>query len=647
MAQILSLLTTVVNLLGLAVSLCLGLYIVTRTPQSRLSWLAAITLWLLTGVFLHNVLVLNLPGSGVLPLLRPLIVLALPLGFHLTLLLPPEKDLNPSFFFQPALRLPEVVRQSLGSLARPLSRVVVPLAYVLALALALGGVFPLGRSLQDSSRPAIYLSDRVAGFLYPLSIAYLLFFSFLAFFHLWQGRQKTTGRRRKRQYNRLLIATVLTAAGGLYLGLGVWLRLDVPSLPGDVAIGTALVLLGYTVARHNATVAGQDLKRDLTYISLAIGSLTVLYVLVAELLYLGGHFFSTLTLILIIVVAVTSLMLYDGLRTALDRLFYRDQFQQLRANLRALAREAGIGQPLPERLQAILSVICRTLDIQNGIVALCQDGSFVCEASEGSAPRRQAFAADALAADEITSLPRPNADNLGDMTLLVPIHDGEEQIGALVLGPGRAAASYNEKDLMLLDDVAEQLAGVIRATRLQEENARTINGMVADFREREQALQRQMRQMLAEREEEKRPLLEGTDDKAFAALVEDALRRLHDYPYLGEHPLVQLQFVDWCLQDCGDRFVTHLDRGKALSEGLVRALDKLRPPGLEPERHAIPSREWHQFLILHDAYVLGERNRDIMSRLYVGEGTFNRTRRRALRGVAKALREMEQEAQSA
>ena len=33
-----------------------------------------------------------------------------------------------------------------------------------------------------------------------------------------------------------------------------------------------------------------------------------------------------------------------------------------------------------------------------------------------------------------------------------------------------------------------------------------------------------------------------------------------------------------------------------------------------------------------------------MSRLYIGEGTFNRTRRRALRGVAKALAEMEESA---
>ena len=48
-----------------------------------------------------------------------------------------------------------------------------------------------------------------------------------------------------------------------------------------------------------------------------------------------------------------------------------------------------------------------------------------------------------------------------------------------------------------------------------------------------------------------------------------------------------------------------------------------------------------QFRPLFIATVLDEPNRDIMSRLYIGEGTFNRARRRALQGVARALQEME------
>jgi len=645
MAQFLVSLATIVNVAGLTIALCLGLYIITRTPRSRLSWLAAAALWVLTGFFLHNVLVLHLPDSGVLYLLRPLVVLVLPLGFHLTLLLPPAEEQPGSTFFQPALRLPEVVRQGLGTLALPLSRLVVPLAYVLALGLAIGGVFPLGRAPQDTTSPALYLSDRVAGPLYPLSLVYLLFLVSLATWHLWQGRRQAASRGQKRQYNRLLIATALTGLGGLYLALGVWFGLRLPSLPGDMAIGVAAGLLGYTVARYNARVEGRDMRQELSYITLIVGLFTLFYTLFAALLYMGGQIFSVLTLILIIVVSVSTLMLYDGLRTILDRLFYRQQFWQLRANLRALTREAGIGQPLPERLQALLSALCRTLGIQSGFVALRHDDSFVCEATERSVPTRQVFPFPTLTATEITTLLRPEAESPAGMALLVPIHDGDVQIGALALGPREAGGAYSAEDLLLLDDLADQVADLIQDTTRQEEEAQVLNQMVAEFREREHALQRQMQQMLVEREEDARPVLAGIDDKEFASLVEDALRRLHDYPYLGEQTLARLAIVTGSLEDCDEAFVTHIECGKALSEVLQEALNKLRPPGPEPGTTDVPPREWHQFLILHGAYVEGKLNRDIMSWLYVGEGTFNRTRRRALRGVAKALQEMEREAQ--
>ena len=84
-----------------------------------------------------------------------------------------------------------------------------------------------------------------------------------------------------------------------------------------------------------------------------------------------------------------------------------------------------------------------------------------------------------------------------------------------------------------------------------------------------------------------------------------------------------------------------LDRGKALSETLVDALNELWPDTPLPKESRCPPREWHMYIILHDSYVEEETNRDIMSRLYISEGTFNRTRRRALRAVAKSLAEME------
>jgi GAF domain-containing protein len=597
--------------------------------------------------YLHNTMAIHVPGSGVLPWLRPAVMLALPLGFHLILLLPPGKEPSRLDFYLPSLRLPDALQRGLGRLSSPFRRSVVPLAYGLSLALALGGVFPFPLAVpgREMSGPVILLADQVGGPLHPYSIVYLLLLSFLTTIHLWQRRMRAPGPGRRRQYTPLFAAVLLTALGGAYLAFGIGFHLPLPAFPGDVAVGVAVVLVGYMVARHNALVEGVALNRDLLYIGLLVGSFTIFYVVVAQFLYVGGHIFSPLTLILIILVAITSLMLYDGLRTTVDRLFYREQFQQLRANLRALAREAGIGQALPDRLQAILGALCRTLQIGDGFIALRQQDAFVCRAARRAELLGQTFSPEALSADEIVDLPRPDADAPHDMILLVPFFEGDTQIGALVLGSREGDRPYSEDDLLLLEDLADQLAAISQATRRQEENARVINQMVAEFREREHALQKQMQQMLAEREAEERPVLEGIDEKELVSLVEDALRRLYDYSHLGESMLATLQVVDWRLRDRDREFVTHIDRGKALSEVLVQAMNKLRPPGQEPGSQEIPTREWTQFIILHDAYVMGELNRDIMSKLYISEGTFNRSRRRAVRGVAKALEEMERETQ--
>lgn len=643
MIQVLSILTTIVDLLGLAASLHLGLYIVTRSPRRRLSWLAALTLWSLTSFFLHNALAINVPQSSVLPWLRPLVVLMLPLWFHLTLLLLSERARRRLWFYLLLMRL-SVSPRRLRSLSPTIRRLGLLLVYGLALMLMAGGGFPPGPPSQAGAGAYLYLSGRTTGPLYLFSIAFLIVLAPLAFLNLWQGRTHTRSRLHRRQFTCLLIATALAGLGALYISFGVWQCLDLPLLPGDTMMGTAVILLGYAVAKHNALVEGRMVERDLSYISLAIGSLTVFYVIVAGVLYLGGHVFSVLTLIMIILVSVSSLTLYDSLRTTLDRLFYRQQFHQLRANLRILAREAGTGQTLPEQLQTLLSALCHTFRIEKGFIALRKDDVFVCGATEKAGPVGGSFSLSTLATTEIVTLPQPGTQGPQGMALMVPLHAGSAQIGALVLGSKETDQPYSEEDLMLLDDLVDQLVIVIQASRLQEESARAINQMVAGFWERGRALQRQVQQMLAEREEEDEPILEGIAERDFVSLVEDALRRLYDFPYLGEHALAQLQIVNWHLAGRKEAFVTHIDRGKALDEVLLRALHKLRPGGAEPKPDRVPPREWHQFIILYDSYVLGKLTRDIMSRLYISEGTFHRTRRRAVRGVAKALQEMERQA---
>jgi GAF domain-containing protein len=442
-------------------------------------------------------------------------------------------------------------------------------------------------------------------------------------------------------FSILFTATSLAVLGGFYISVGVATRLDLPTYPGDTLMGVGVALLGYAVARHNALIQVRAIERDFWYSLLAVGLLTAFYYVGALILYFGEQV-SFLSLMLVIAIAISSHALYDGVRVALDRLFYQEQFRQLRTNLRSLARDAGTGGTLEEQLQAVCRALCRALRIRQGVIALRTGNGFEVKVAHRIQLDEPSFPQSALSATEIVHLSQPDPQG---MTLLVPLCANELQLGALVLGAKESDQHYSEEDLDLIDDLADQIANVIHTAQLQEKSAQAMNQLVAEFRERERTLQQQMQKLLGERELETRPILEGVSEREFRSLVEDGLRRLHEYTYLGEHALAQMHIVFLELGRQEGAYVTHIDRGKALNRVLLQALQKLRPEGTEPPPHQVPSREWHQFIVLHDAYVLGELNRDIMSRLYISEGTFNRTRRRALRGVARALMEMEREAQ--
>lgn len=633
--------TTLFNLVALAVSLGLGLFIVTRSPRSRASWLAALTLWCLALFFLRNALAINAPGNRLLLWVQPTMLLLPALWLHLSVELVQKRA---------QLRGTTVWPATTGT-----RRAVVILVYAVGLALVFVNVTWGGERSSPVTSAGMHVAARASDPLYPVTSVYVLVVASLALVNLWQGYRYDSSEVRRRQYRPLLIATVLAALGGLYVTAGILLGVDLPELPRDVFFGISVALLGSAVARHNALVEGRVIEADLRYVFLAVGLLTAGTVVLVELLYRANHIYSFVTMVLVMAATITVLMLYDGMRSALDRLLYRDQFRQLRANLRGLASEAGTGLSLPEQLQAVLNWLCATLSVERGLLALtgeATEGGFVVLAAQGPTRVGQAIPAARLRSAEITLLTPdsrpagdgdPAQDPLAGMALLAPIAIDGSQAGALLLGPISTGQPYADENLMLLDDVADQLAAVIRTARLQEENAHAINAMVSEFRERERATRRQVQEMLAASSAAAGAASPNESQALFTGQVEDALRRLHDYPALGEHPLAGLALVRQRLAALQqDGASTHIERGKALNQVLVEAIQKLRPEGEAPKTTSVPPRQWNQFIILHDSYVLDEPNRDIMSRLYIGEGTFNRTRRRALQGVARALREMEE-----
>jgi hypothetical protein len=618
----LSALTTLVNLLALAASVWLGFYIVTRSPRSHLSWLAALVLWSLSTFFISDSQAINSPSSA-LSWMRDLVVLIPPLLLHLGL------DLVSAGASPPRHR-PSVT----------VTRIGVILAYLYFVSLVVIGIISPRLFLDASTRPPILTSDRTPGPFYPIFILGLIAVSPVTLYTFLHGRRHAYTAPLSQQFTILSIAVLVSGVSALYITLGTWLHLDLPTWPANAALGFSVVLIGYLVAKQNALIEGRRVGRDFSYTALSVGLLTAFYVLTNLILYLGNAI-SFLTLLLTIVGALAFNSLYDGVRVALDRLFYQGQFQQLRANLRAFAREAGTGETIPEQLQSILTSVCRVMRIRKGFIALREETGFVVTATFESIPIGKVFPLSTLTASEIIGLVRPERKDLAGMALLFPLYGGNMQIGAVVLGEKETKQEYSEQDYEFLDDLGD-LASVIHARLVQEENIRTINAMVTEYRERERGLQLQLQQLAAEqREILAAPALTAVEEE-LVQQVEDALRHLHDFPYLGEHALGKLRLVE--LQSRQKLLSsTFVDRGKVVNEIILQAIQKLRPAGTEPSGQQVPTREWHQFIVLYDTYVLDTSNRDVMSRLYISEGTFNRTRRRALRAVAKSLQEMEQE----
>ncbi|MGE5138701.1 MAG: GAF domain-containing protein, partial [Rudaea sp.] len=485
--QELRLASTVIDLIAMAAALWIGFYIVTRSPYSLLSWLGALILWVLSTFFLANALLYNEPSGFYLAWLQQLVILVMPLLLHLTYLLLPDP-----LAFQRVTRLSRFNRSA------------IPLAYIAAIGLILSGALPstppVGFFAAQARLPeepgTIGFMSRTTTPLFPLFVVYLVLVSILSLINLWQAREQARRGTLSDPFTTFFVALALAAFGGLYGSIGTAMRAELPTFPVDILLGIGVILVGIAVARYSALLEGRSLERDFIYTLIVVGSLTAFYVLVVFGLYLAGQV-SFVTLVLTIVGTIAANSLFDGLRLALDRLFYRRQFQTLRRNLRDLAREAGSAASIRERLQAILDSLCRVLRVKDGFIALAGPEGFAVRAAHGAFPDEHVFPAENLSSHETVGLVHPDKKGLPGMKILVPLSAEGNQVGAMVLGGKDSRQGFTDAELDLIEDLADQTAGLIYGLHKQEENARELNAMVESFREKERNLQLQMQKMIA------------------------------------------------------------------------------------------------------------------------------------------------------
>jgi hypothetical protein len=317
---------------------------------------------------------------------------------------------------------------------------------------------------------------------------------------------------------------------------------------------------------------------------------------------------------IVAILAILTHSLVDIGRRFFDFVFYSRETRELRAGLRRLAQQAHQAEALGENLSTALETLSGFVHATYGLILLFKDDKVHLGAAYRWRYTLPDLTPNALRSDDIVRLSaRKFMPPLEEAALLVPLYAGDVQQGVLILGRPENALSYATSDIERLLDAGDRIADLIRDAHRESE--RLVH--------------------LTQIAQTPLPKL-NEDDEVSARAVEEALRNLYDYTYLSDSPLSKLKQVQRLSDNPKS---THLDRGKLVYQTILDGLEKLRPLGELPGE-PVP-RQWYPYLILYSAYLENKPNNEIMTRLYISEGTFNRTRRAAIRSLARTLSEME------
>lgn len=414
-----------------------------------------------------------------------------------------------------------------------------------------------------------------------------------------------------RQGKYFLAASIFPGLGILSGIIGLAFLPNLPRLIPDLFILSGILLLGISVARHQTMIERRTTMHDLPVSLFTILALAGLY---AWLALRWGVSLENLGLVAAFAVLTHSI--YDLAREFLDRLRVRRE-STFRRQLRQMENQSMGEETLQTHMQEGLDLLCETLQSTGGFVAIRRDEEFAVIATRESLPMDTRLSTAEVGSEDMF---QPALSHPPEIAWIAPAFDGQKQIAVIGLRKPRAKLEYSSGDLDLLAEVASQVGTIVSLNNRNSGHAEQIQRLVDEAQAKETEINYAANHMMAS--------ISTSPDIEFVKIVEEGLRHFSDYIALGQSPL-----ADWASIRGG----SHIERGKQVQKILADAIDSLRPAGARPSE-PLP-RVWYSYVVLHDAYVEEVPNREIMARLFISEGTFNRTRRNALRGLARLLLE--------
>jgi hypothetical protein len=595
----------------MVVAIWLGIYLVSHSPRSPITWLTALTLFSVSGWFLNVLLAINPPPVPIrLPVWLTPFLWIWPAGLF-------QQgwggwmqgwQVTPAImFWHHATMLMRPGRMNAWRWARVLA------GYVIAV-IAIYVQLNTDLMFTEGQGDPLYLNTLQQGKLYPLFMGFLFIFTLLSLINLLRSAKIAPALMPRRHLNLLAAATLTAGLSGPTALTAFALDIPFPRVVLSIMLGLAVLLMGYGVARYSALIEQRVLGRDFVYNSVAILLVVSLYSAIGWV-SVQTYQIPAAALIFIVILAIFTHSLIDIGRQVLDFVFFRREARELRTKLRALMARAGEPQALQENLSLTLKALCDSVRATFGLILTFEkdNPTQVVSYKWNWGPVR--FPISLFTFDDVVQFNHGDlADPLAEAALAIPLYSGGKQQGVLILGQPANGVRYSASDIEHLLDVSDRISDVMHTIQRETEYLSRLTELA------------QVQQLLPA----------ANAERIAPSVVEDCLRNLHDLALLGNSPLAQLELVKSRLSP-GE--TTHLDRGKQVHQVLLSALEKLRPSSDLP-REPIP-REWHSYLILSEAYLKNIANRDIMSQLYISEGTFNRARRAAIRSLARALSEME------
>ena len=453
---------------------------------------------------------------------------------------------------------------------------------------------------------ALYVAHMTGGLAYAVYGSYQVIISVCILFNLLVGER--IGLTPRGKY--FLVASIFPTLSVLF---GV-VSLRLPSSPRivqDLMVFSGIFILGLSVARHQTWTERRTSLQDFPLTTLSTLGLAAVTAIFAWREGMPVERMSSVVGFVILAVGI-----YDLTREFLERLRTRRE-DEFRKQLRRLENENSGEQTLHRHLQKGLDLLCETLDAQGGFVAVRRGENFVVTATRSPVHVGSEFSESLVACEDVS---KPKDAQLSSFAWIAPSFEGQMQVAVVGIEKPKSRTEYSTGNLELLAEVADQIGTIVSLGSLQPKQSSQLRELVAESQANVIELKSVSGEML--------DAISANSDDDFIKIVEDGLRHLPDTITLGQSPLAEKMTFE------GE---SHIERGKQLQQLLIDSIESLRPAEKRPSE-PLP-RVWYNHAVLYDAYVEGVPNREIMARLYISEGTFNRTRRNAIRGLARSLAE--------